>query len=485
MCEEEKETAKGEGMMSRQEHNRSKASGAELSGAQVNKGGQKQQAKQNNNPFSIDYILAHHTSAAAVKVEPSGATSTSTPLNPNNCCTQQQQQQQQRSQTNSGKHSGQLNREPQPDLIMHRAQSNQNALLDANCFTQHLSQAFNSALSSFYLDAYPAAMLHSAASKLFQSTQQLPSSSSANSFAPLEAINHNNNLISCRTRQLSTCEATNYNAETTSAQWQARCRSAHAEERAEEGEQEEVDVEENFEEEESSARNNEANQVNLEEGEEEGDDQDDDIEIESCESDSELRPIQRRQPFGDQASAAARLINSGGGNQQLLHSQQLHHRGLSQQMIADITSHSANPHQFRKKRSRAAFTHMQVYELERRFNQQRYLSGPERSDLARRLKLTETQVKIWFQNRRYKAKRKLMQQNFLLTAGHPLNAHQAPHAFHQIPPQQQAQNATTTSTGATATTPRSTSMGPPSHHAHHHLAAVAAAASLGFQHQFG
>lgn len=77
--------------------------------------------------------------------------------------------------------------------------------------------------------------------------------------------------------------------------------------------------------------------------------------------------------------------------------QQLHHRGLSQQMIADITSHAANPMQFRKKRSRAAFTHMQVYELERRFNHQRYLSGPERSDLARRLKLTETQVKIWFQ----------------------------------------------------------------------------------------
>jgi hypothetical protein len=83
--------------------------------------------------------------------------------------------------------------------------------------------------------------------------------------------------------------------------------------------------------------------------------------------------------------------------QQQQQQSQLHHRGLSQQMIADITSHSANPMQFRKKRSRAAFTHMQVYELERRFNHQRYLSGPERSDLARRLKLTETQVKIWFQ----------------------------------------------------------------------------------------
>ncbi|XP_066549611.1 NK3 homeobox 3 [Amia ocellicauda] len=59
-----------------------------------------------------------------------------------------------------------------------------------------------------------------------------------------------------------------------------------------------------------------------------------------------------------------------------------------------------------KKRSRAAFSHAQVYELERRFNLQRYLSGPERADLAGALKLTETQVKIWFQNRRYKTKRR-------------------------------------------------------------------------------
>ncbi|EPY74863.1 biorientation of chromosomes in cell division protein 1-like protein [Camelus ferus] len=45
----------------------------------------------------------------------------------------------------------------------------------------------------------------------------------------------------------------------------------------------------------------------------------------------------------------------------------------------------------RKKRSRAAFSHAQVFELERRFNHQRYLSGPERADLAASLKLTETQ----------------------------------------------------------------------------------------------
>ncbi|XP_056148160.1 NK3 homeobox 3 [Lampris incognitus] len=72
-----------------------------------------------------------------------------------------------------------------------------------------------------------------------------------------------------------------------------------------------------------------------------------------------------------------------------------------------------------KKRSRAAFTHAQVQELERRFEAQRYLSGPERADLAGALKLTETQVKIWFQNRRYKTKRRQMGAEFVAFSSPP------------------------------------------------------------------
>uniref|UniRef100_A0A673IF28 NK2 homeobox 8 n=1 Tax=Sinocyclocheilus rhinocerous TaxID=307959 RepID=A0A673IF28_9TELE len=59
----------------------------------------------------------------------------------------------------------------------------------------------------------------------------------------------------------------------------------------------------------------------------------------------------------------------------------------------------------KRKKRRVLFSKAQTYELERRFRQQRYLSAPEREQLAHLLRLTPTQVKIWFQNHRYKMKR--------------------------------------------------------------------------------
>ncbi|KAK5966473.1 Homeobox protein ceh-12 [Trichostrongylus colubriformis] len=57
------------------------------------------------------------------------------------------------------------------------------------------------------------------------------------------------------------------------------------------------------------------------------------------------------------------------------------------------------------RRPRTAFTSEQLIELERQFSENKYLSRPKRYQLAQELCLTETQVKIWFQNRRMKNKR--------------------------------------------------------------------------------
>ncbi|KAG8230666.1 hypothetical protein J437_LFUL011304 [Ladona fulva] len=70
----------------------------------------------------------------------------------------------------------------------------------------------------------------------------------------------------------------------------------------------------------------------------------------------------------------------------------------------------------------------QVYELELRFKLQRYLSAPEREHLAQMLKLSSTQVKIWFQNRRYKCKRQRQDQNLQQTSLANGNTHIKQHS---------------------------------------------------------
>ncbi|KAL3315744.1 T-cell leukemia homeobox protein 1 [Cichlidogyrus casuarinus] len=56
----------------------------------------------------------------------------------------------------------------------------------------------------------------------------------------------------------------------------------------------------------------------------------------------------------------------------------------------------------KRKKPRTSFSRHQVIELEKRFHRQKYLASSERIDLAKHLKMTDAQVKTWFQNRRTK-----------------------------------------------------------------------------------
>lgn len=61
----------------------------------------------------------------------------------------------------------------------------------------------------------------------------------------------------------------------------------------------------------------------------------------------------------------------------------------------------------KKRKPRTAFTQQQLFELERRFQRDKYLAPGDRVSLASSLGLEPVQVVLWFQNRRAKYKREM------------------------------------------------------------------------------
>lgn len=85
----------------------------------------------------------------------------------------------------------------------------------------------------------------------------------------------------------------------------------------------------------------------------------------------------------------------------------------------------------KKRKRRVLFSKAQTEQLERRFRLKKYLSAADRKHLASSINLTQTQVKIWFQNNRYKTKRGHMEKNAYepdSTGRSAPNSHELTHA---------------------------------------------------------
>ncbi|EDV48625.1 homeobox protein Nkx-6.1 [Drosophila erecta] len=117
---------------------------------------------------------------------------------------------------------------------------------------------------------------------------------------------------------------------------------------------------------------------------------------------------QHPHPHPHQAGFAAVAAAVGAAPSALQSLQQLHQQHHAQQQATlsfqreKLKSDSHKKSALKNKRVRTIFTPEQLECLEAEFERQQYMVGPERLYLAHTLKLTEAQVKVWFQNRRIK-----------------------------------------------------------------------------------
>ncbi|XP_030320676.1 homeobox protein BarH-like 2 [Calypte anna] len=78
------------------------------------------------------------------------------------------------------------------------------------------------------------------------------------------------------------------------------------------------------------------------------------------------------------------------------------------QASSESEAEQPTPRLKKPRRSRTIFTELQLMGLEKKFQKQKYLSTPDRLDLAQSLGLTQLQVKTWYQNRRMKWKKMVL-----------------------------------------------------------------------------
>lgn len=127
-----------------------------------------------------------------------------------------------------------------------------------------------------------------------------------------------------------------------------------------------------------------------------------------------LRPLPHPPPFSGMLTqsilSGLYSVPHSFATSSLISSHPVHHTRFGPELFPAFHRHPyamLHPHltgvgKRKKSWTRAVFSNLQRKGLEKRFQMQKYITKPDRRQLAASLGLTDAQVKVWFQNRRMK-----------------------------------------------------------------------------------